>query len=164
MLWLAEGKTVAEVSKLQHRIPETIRLQRRHWELYQFESIKEGARSGRPSSISVEYQQIMTQHNKVHSITAIRSKRINVMGCLLSIGQLITSCLKESVTSTWFYAYLLGVAQRVRQAHNIPLILIVDNASIHRHKKMMAFLEMVKSDYSTNLYFIPAYSPKLNRI
>ena len=86
------------------------------------------------------------------------------MGCLLSTGQLITSCLKESVTSTWFYAYLLGVAQRVKQAHNIPLILIVDNASIHRSKKMVAFREMLKSDYSTSLYFIPAYSPKLNRI
>ena len=52
------------------------------------------------------------------------------MGCLLSTGQLVTSCLEESVTSIWFYAYLLGVAQRVKQAHNIPLILIVDNASI----------------------------------
>ena len=32
MLWRAGG----EVSKLQHRIPETIRLQHRYWELYQF--------------------------------------------------------------------------------------------------------------------------------
>ncbi len=86
------------------------------------------------------------------------------MGCLLSTGQLVTSCLEESVTSIWFYAYLLGVAQRVKQAHNIPLILIVDNASIHRSKKMVVFLEMLKSDYSTSLYFIPAYSPELNRI
>lgn len=45
ILWLSEGKTVAEVAKLQNRIPETIRLQRRHWELYLFESIKEGHRS-----------------------------------------------------------------------------------------------------------------------
>ena len=33
ILWLSEGKTVAEVAALQERIPETIRLQRRHWEL-----------------------------------------------------------------------------------------------------------------------------------
>ena len=33
ILWLSEGKTVAEVARLQQRIPETIRLQRRHWEL-----------------------------------------------------------------------------------------------------------------------------------
>ena len=37
ILWLSEGKTVAEVAALQERIPETIRLQRRHWELHQFE-------------------------------------------------------------------------------------------------------------------------------
>ena len=41
ILWLSEGKTVAEVAALQERIPETIRLQRRHWELHQFESIQE---------------------------------------------------------------------------------------------------------------------------
>ena len=44
----SEGKTVAEVAALQERIPETIRLQRRHWELHQFESIKERS-SLRPS-------------------------------------------------------------------------------------------------------------------
>lgn len=76
ILWLAEGKTVAEVSKLQHRIPETIRLQRRHWELYQFESIKEGARSGRPSSISAEYQQIILDWIEAEPLNAeqIRTK------------------------------------------------------------------------------------------
>ena len=57
ILWLSEGKTVAEVAKLQNRIPETIRLQRRHWELYQFESIKEGHRSGRPNILSDEHKQ-----------------------------------------------------------------------------------------------------------
>lgn len=86
------------------------------------------------------------------------------MGCLLSTGQLITSCLEESVTSSWFYAYLLGVAQRVKEAHDIPLVLILDNASIHHSKKMEAFRELLETEYSTSLYFIPAYSPELNRI
>ncbi|WP_441370471.1 hypothetical protein, partial [Acinetobacter lwoffii] len=54
------------------------------------------------------------------------------MGCLLSTGKLVTSCLQESVTSTWFYAYLTGIAQQVKQTYNLPLVLIVDNASIHR--------------------------------
>ena len=72
MLWLVEG----EVSKLQHRIPETIRLQRRYWELYQFNWIKEGARSGRPSSISAEYQQIILDWIKAEPLNAeqIRTK------------------------------------------------------------------------------------------
>nr|WP_286436397.1 transposase [Acinetobacter sp. 251-1] len=73
-----------------------------------------------------------TQCREVHAVTALRSKRINGMGCLLSTNQFISSCLEESVSSPWFYAYLLGVAQRVKQAHGIPLVLILDNASIHR--------------------------------
>lgn len=105
-----------------------------------------------------------TQRREVHAVTALRSKRVNVMGCLLSANQFITSCLEESVCSTWFYAYLLGIAQRVKQAYDIPLVLILDNASIHRSKKMKAFRELLESEYSTRLYFIPAYSPELNRI
>ena len=45
------------------------------------------------------------------------------MGCLLSKGQLITSCLQESVTSEWFYAYLTGVAERIKHTYGIPLVL-----------------------------------------
>lgn len=56
ILWLSEGKTVAEVARLQERIPETIRLQRRHWELHRFESIQEGRRSGRPNTLTADYQ------------------------------------------------------------------------------------------------------------
>ena len=41
------------------------------------------------------------------------------MGCLLSTGKLVTSCLQESVTSTWFYAYLTGIAQQVKQTYNL---------------------------------------------
>ncbi|MEK5782100.1 hypothetical protein VXE43_19405, partial [Acinetobacter baumannii] len=72
----------------------------------------------------------------VHAVDAIRLKRVNVMGCLLSTGKLVTSCLQESVTSTWFYAYLTGIAQQVKQTYNLPLVLIVNNASIPRSNKI----------------------------
>ena len=39
------------------------------------------------------------------------------MGCLLSTGHLITSCLQESVNSRWFYAYLMGVAAQVKRSY-----------------------------------------------
>ncbi|WP_353675745.1 IS630 family transposase [Acinetobacter towneri] len=105
-----------------------------------------------------------TKIGDVHAVDAIRLKRVNVMRCLLSMGKLVTSCLQESVTSTWFYAYLTGIAQQVKQTYNLPLVFIVDNASIHRSKKMADYRELLKSNFSTNLYFIPAYSPELNRI
>ena len=41
ILWLSEGKTVAEVAALQERIPETIRLQRRHWDYIGLNRFKE---------------------------------------------------------------------------------------------------------------------------
>lgn len=56
ILWLSGGKTVAEVAKLQKCIPKTIRLQRRNWELYHFESIKEGHGSERPHLLSNVYK------------------------------------------------------------------------------------------------------------
>lgn len=75
ILWLSDGKTVAQVAKLQNRIPETIRLQRRHWQLHQFESIKEGHRSGRPHLLSDEHkQQILAWVNT----TPFNSEQIKV--------------------------------------------------------------------------------------
>ena len=86
------------------------------------------------------------------------------MGCLLSTGQMVTSCLQESVTSDWFYAYLTGVAKQIKQAYDVPLVLIVDNASIHRSRKMSDWRQLLEEEYSMSLYFLPAYSPELNRI
>ena len=65
-------------------------------------------------SASPDNRYAWTKQGETHQVDAVRSKRVNVMGCLLSTGQLITSCLHESVTSNWFYAYLTGVAQRVK--------------------------------------------------
>jgi hypothetical protein len=100
----------------------------------------------------------------VHAVDAVRLKRINVIGCLLSTGRLITSCLQESVNSRWFYAYLTGIAEQVKRTDQVPLVLIVDNASIHRSKQMEGWRKLLAEEYSTTLYFLPAYSPELNRI
>lgn len=86
------------------------------------------------------------------------------MGCLLSTGQFVTSSLNESVNSEWFYAFLTGISKHVKEVHGIPMVLIVDNASIHRSKKMQNWRNLLAEHYSTTLYFLPAYSPELNRI
>lgn len=105
-----------------------------------------------------------TKIGEVHAVDAVRLKRVNVMGCMLSTGQLVTCCLQESVNSRWFYAYLTGIAKQVQQTYGVPLVLIVDNASIHRSKQMAAWRKFLEDEYSTSLYFLPAYSPELNRI
>jgi hypothetical protein len=105
-----------------------------------------------------------TTQGAVHCVDAVRQKRVNVMGCLLSTGQLVTSRLHESVNSEWFYSFLTGVAKQVKEVHGVPLVFIVDNASIHRSKKMENWRKLLAEEYSTTLYFLPAYSPELNRI
>ena len=70
ILWLANGETVEQVAARQKRIPETIRLQRRRWKKDKFESIKEGERSGRPSSIPDEYQTIILDWVKEEPLNA----------------------------------------------------------------------------------------------
>lgn len=105
-----------------------------------------------------------TQVGEVHAVEAARLKRVNVMGCMLSTGQLITSCLQEPITSNWFYAFLTGIAKSIKQSCGVPLVLIVDNASIHRSKQKAAWRKLLSEEHSTDLYFLPAYSPELNRI
>ncbi len=84
---------------------------------------------------------------------AVRLKRVNVMGSLLSTGHLITSCLQESINSRWFYVYLMGVAAQVKRSYQVPLVLIVDNASIHRSKQMVDWRKLLVQEYSTTLSF-----------
>ena len=76
ILWLANGETVEQIAERQKRIPETIRLQRRRWNKNKFESIKEGDRSGRPSSISDQYQTIILDWIKEEPLNAeqVRTK------------------------------------------------------------------------------------------
>jgi len=90
ILWLSEGKTVAEVARLQERIPETIRLQRRHWELHRFESIQEGRRSGRPNTLTADYQvQILewgsTQAHSMQNRSESNCMKNTVCPCLLKL-------------------------------------------------------------------------------
>ena len=64
----------------------------------------------------------------------------------------------------YFYAYVMGVAKQIKEKYNIPLTFIVDNASIHKSKKMQAWRDLLEQDFNLTLYFLPPYSPELNRI
>lgn len=104
------------------------------------------------------------KRGETHQVTATRSKRVNIMGALLSTGDFVSTCLQESVTGQYFYAYIMGIAKQVKEKHDNPLIIIVDNASIHKSKQMQAWRDLLQEDYNTTLYFLPPYSPELNRI
>jgi transposase len=94
-----------------------------------------------------------------HLIEAKRGKRLNVMGALLSTGELFCSKYWQNTTADVFAGFLGLLYLQVDK----PLTIILDNASIHKAKAIMPMLEVLKAKGVT-LYFLPPYSPELNRI
>lgn len=100
-----------------------------------------------------------TKRGEVHAITAKRAQRMNVIGALLSSGQLITAKLWKSVDGLWFVSFLMALSERVSK----PLVVILDNASIHTAKKLKPYWDLL-AEKGMQFYFLPPYSPELNRI
>ena len=92
-------------------------------------------------------------------IDARRGKRLNVVGALLSSGGLFAVTLWETMTS-WLFVGFLGL---LLQQVNKPLVVILDNASIHTAKLIEPVLALLQQQ-GLRLYFLPPYSPELNRI
>ena len=94
-----------------------------------------------------------------HLIEARRGKRLNVLGALCSGGELFTARLWRCVNSDLFVGFLGLLKQRVTK----PLTVILDNASFHKSKATKHVVEYLQKQ-GVHLYFLPAYSPELNRI
>jgi transposase len=92
-------------------------------------------------------------------IEARRGKRLNVVGALLSSGGLFAVKLWETMTAMLFAGFLGLLAAHVGK----PLIVILDNASVHTAKALQPYLRLLQKQGLT-LYFLPPYSPELNRI
>lgn len=96
---------------------------------------------------------------ETHAVVAKRAQRLNVMGALLSSGGLFIATLWQSVNGLWFFGFLMAMIERVKK----PMVVILDNASIHTAKKMAPYWELLK-EKGMQFYFLPPYSPELNRI
>ena len=95
-----------------------------------------------------------------HLIDAKRGeKRLNVLAALLSSGGVFSARLWQTTTADLFVGFLGLLKDYVAQ----PLTVILDNASIHKAKKIRPALKLLKAQGVT-LYFLPPYSPELNRI
>ncbi|WP_316155523.1 IS630 family transposase [Cupriavidus sp. BIC8F] len=94
-----------------------------------------------------------------HMIEARRGKRLNVVGALLSSGGLFAVKLWETMTSMLFAGFLGLLVEHVGK----PLTVILDNASVHTARALRPYLWLLKRKGLT-LYFLPPYSPELNRI
>lgn len=87
-------------------------------------------------------------------------QRVNVLGALHYGGDLVWTTLQHTTTRTDVIAFLEQLAD---QPHAVPRIIILDNASIHRG----AIMESKRREWEKKalyLYYLPPYSPELNRI
>jgi transposase len=81
------------------------------------------------------------------------------MAALISTGELFTAKFRETTTAALFGGFLGLLLESVGR----PLTVILDNASIHKAKEIQPLLALLKEKGLT-LYFLPPYSPELNRI
>lgn len=100
-----------------------------------------------------------TPKGERHLIEAIRGKRLNVLAAMLSTGDLFSASYWQTTTAEVFAGFLDLLREKVGK----PLIVILDNASIHRAKLIQPAIELLKTK-GVFLYFLPPYSPELNRI
>lgn len=94
-----------------------------------------------------------------HLIEARRDKRLNVLAAFLSSGQVLSAKYWENTTADVF----IGFVGWLRQQVDKPLTVILDNASIHKAKSIAPLTKWLAKQGVT-LYFLPPYSPELNRI
>jgi transposase len=100
-----------------------------------------------------------TKSGETHAVTAKTAKRLNIIGALLSSGQLVMAKLWQSVNGLWFFGFLMSLIEQIKK----PMVVILDNASIHNAKKLKPYWDLLK-EKGMRFYFLPAYSPELNRI
>lgn len=100
-----------------------------------------------------------TPVGQCHASTAQRGKRLNIVGALLSSGELFTAKLWQTMTAMLFVGFLGLLMAHVGK----PLVVILDNASVHKAKEIEPLLKVLEGK-GLRLYFLPPYSPELNRI
>jgi transposase len=101
-----------------------------------------------------------TDRGQVHEIDATRGKRLNVLGAMLSTGEVLAAKLWQTTKGEAFIGFLGLLVNKVQGR---PITVILDNASIHKSKEIKPLVELLKTRGLT-LYFLPPYSPELNRI
>jgi DDE superfamily endonuclease len=77
---------------------------------------------------------------ETHAVVSKRSQRLNVIGALLSSGRLLIAKLWQSVNGLWFFGFLMALIKRVKK----PMVVILDNASIHTAKALEPYWELLK--------------------
>ena len=100
-----------------------------------------------------------TAQGERHLIEAKRGKRLNVLAAMLSTGGLFSSKFWQTTNSDSFVGFIGLLREHVGK----PLTVILDNASIHKAKANAHIIKFLETQ-GVSFYFLPPYSPELNRI
>ncbi|MES2264107.1 MAG: IS630 family transposase [Pseudomonadota bacterium] len=87
-------------------------------------------------------------------------QRVNVLGALRHDRSLVWHMHDKRTTREDVMAFLDELAN---QAHSVPRILVLDNAAIHKGEPMRERRQQWERQ-DLYLYYLPPYSPELNRI
>lgn len=111
---------------------------------------------GREPCIAYSWQ----DRGAVAKIPGRTGKRINVIGAYsLMAGNIQTEMFDRSIESGDVVAFLDKLSEKLEK----PLVVMVDNASIHTAGKVMEKLP-VWEEKGLYVYHLPTYSPELNLI
>jgi hypothetical protein len=94
-----------------------------------------------------------------HMIDANRGKCQNVIGAMLSPGDYFSVAIWQKTTSQLFTGFFGLMINYV----GAPLTVILDNVSFHKAKAIQPILKVL-TQKGLKLYFLPSYSPEINRI
>ena len=97
-----------------------------------------------------------------HLVLAQRGKRLNVLAAMISNGSLFSAQLWTATTADAFIGFLGMLKQSLAHLRK-PIVVILDNASIHKAKANRQIIGFL-AQHGLTLYFLPPYSPELNRI
>jgi transposase len=103
-----------------------------------------------------------TPKGERHLVMAQRGKRLNLLAAMISNGDLFSAKLWKTTTADIFVGFL-GLLKESLAHLCKPIVVILDNASIHKAKANRSIIEFLAKQGLT-LYFLPPYSPELNRI
>lgn len=95
-----------------------------------------------------------------HTLPLAHGQRVNVLGALGQCGALLWNMVQGRVVRDDIIAFFDQIAA---QPHDMPRIVALDNASIHKGR----IIEEKRKQWEAEglyLYYLPPYSPELNKI
>ena len=95
-----------------------------------------------------------------HAQAGSHRQRVNVLGALRHDNELTWDLHEQRTVRDDVIAFFDRIAQ---QPHRVPRVVVLDNAGIHKGAVMEAKQQQWKKQ-DMYLYYLPPYSPELNRI